>query len=138
LQSSIDCAQRPFHLGFDETEDRLCGLRHAERHNAFMTNIYVAVAQEERRMISERTKGGMKAARERGVVLSCPKLAEINKTSHEAAVSRAKAIAPVLAELGGLSAHAAAAELNARHVPTPTGGVPWSTKTIVRAQARLN
>jgi hypothetical protein len=32
--------------------------------NAFMINIYAAVAQEERRMISERTKAGLRAARE--------------------------------------------------------------------------
>jgi DNA invertase Pin-like site-specific DNA recombinase len=37
--------------------------------NAFMINIYAAVAQEERRMISERTKAGLAAARARGVVL---------------------------------------------------------------------
>jgi DNA invertase Pin-like site-specific DNA recombinase len=41
--------------------------------NAFMINIYAAVAQEERRMISERTKAGLRAARERGVVLGGPK-----------------------------------------------------------------
>ena len=45
--------------------------------NAFMINIYAAVAQEERRMISERTKAGLRAARERGVVLGGPKLASI-------------------------------------------------------------
>ena len=104
--------------------------------NAFMINIYAAVAQEERRMISERTKVGLRAARERGVVLGGPKLALINKISQEAAVSRAQAIAPVLKELAGLSAHAAAAELNARKVPTPTGA-PWSAKTVIRARARL-
>jgi len=37
--------------------------------NAFMINIYAAVAQEERRMISERTKAGLRAATERGAVL---------------------------------------------------------------------
>jgi DNA invertase Pin-like site-specific DNA recombinase len=37
--------------------------------NAFMINIYAAVAQEERRMISERTKAGLRAARARGVKL---------------------------------------------------------------------
>ena len=84
--------------------------------NAFMINIYAAVAQEERRMISERTKAGLRAARERGVVLGGPKLASINSMRQQAAVSRAQVIAPVLTELAGLSARAAAAELNARHV----------------------
>ena len=105
--------------------------------NAFMINIYAAVAQEERRMISERTKAGLRAARERGVVLGGPKLASINSTRQQAAVSRAQVIAPVLTELAGLSARAAAAELNARQVPTPTGA-PWSAKTVIRTRARLS
>ena len=105
--------------------------------NAFMINIYAAVAQEERRMISERTKAGLRAARERGVVLGGPKLASINSMRQQAAVSRAQVIAPVLTELAGLSARAAAAELNARHVPTPTGA-PWSAKTVIRTRARLS
>lgn len=105
--------------------------------NAFMINIYAAVAQEERRMISERTKAGLRAARERGVVLGGPKLASINSMRQQAAVSRAQVIAPVLTELAGLSARAAAAELNARQVPTPTGA-PWSAKTVIRTRARLS
>ena len=104
--------------------------------NAFMINIYAAVAQEERRMISERTKAGLRAARERGAVLGGPKLASINSMRQQAAVSRARVIAPVLTELAGLSARAAAAELNARQVPTPTGA-PWSAKTVIRTRARL-
>ena len=42
--------------------------------NAFMINIYAAVAQEERRMISDRTKAGLAAARARGVKLGGPKM----------------------------------------------------------------
>jgi hypothetical protein len=38
------------------------------------------------------------------------------------AAARAQSIAPVLAELAGMSAHAIAAELNRRKVETPTGG----------------
>ena len=37
--------------------------------NAFMINVYAAVAQEERRMISDRTKAGLAAAKARGVKL---------------------------------------------------------------------
>jgi DNA invertase Pin-like site-specific DNA recombinase len=40
--------------------------------NAFMINVYAAVAQEERRMISGRAKAGLRAAKERGVVLGGP------------------------------------------------------------------
>jgi DNA invertase Pin-like site-specific DNA recombinase len=104
--------------------------------NAFMINVYAAVAQEERRMISERTKAGLAAARVRGVKLGGPKLPVINATRHMAALERAQAIAPVLAELAGMSARAAAAELNVREVATPSGA-PWSAKTVIRARERL-
>jgi DNA invertase Pin-like site-specific DNA recombinase len=95
-----------------------------------------AVAQKERRMISERTKAGLAAARERGVKLGGPRLPEINESRRVESVARAKAIAPVLAELAGRSARAAAAELNVRQVETPSGA-PWSAKTVIRARERL-
>jgi len=104
--------------------------------NAFMINVYAAVAQEERRMISDRTKAGLRAARERGVKLGNPNLPSINSERLEAAQARAQTIAPVLTELAGQSARAIAAELNARKIPTPTGA-PWSAKTVIRARARL-
>ena len=43
--------------------------------NAFMINVYAAVAQEERRMISDRTKAGLAAAKARGVKLGGPAIA---------------------------------------------------------------
>jgi DNA invertase Pin-like site-specific DNA recombinase len=39
-----------------------------------MINVYAAVAQEERRMISDRTKAGLAAAKARGVKLGGPRL----------------------------------------------------------------
>jgi DNA invertase Pin-like site-specific DNA recombinase len=104
--------------------------------NAFMINIYAAVAQEERRMISERTKAGLEAARARGVKLGGPRLPEINEAQRADAAARAQAIAPILAELAGMSAHKIAAELNRRGVETPTGA-PWSAKTVIRVRERL-
>jgi DNA invertase Pin-like site-specific DNA recombinase len=44
--------------------------------NAFMINIYAAVAQEEREMISERTKAALAAAKKRRQRLGNPNLAE--------------------------------------------------------------
>ena len=99
-------------------------------------HVLAAVAEHEREMIAKRTKDGLRVAKERGVVLGGPALASINSARQRAAVSRARAIAPVLAELAGLSAHAAAAELNTRRVPTPMGR-PWSAKTVIRARARV-
>ena len=87
-------------------------------------------------MISDRTKAGLAAAKARGVKLGGPRLPAINKARHASAAARAQAIGPVLAELAGLSARAAAAELNTRKVVTPTGA-PWSAKTVIRARERL-
>src|SRR5262245_21959259 len=64
--------------------------------NAFMINVYAAVAQEERRMISERTKAGLAAAKARGVKLGGPALSALNETRQADAAARARAIAPVL------------------------------------------
>jgi DNA invertase Pin-like site-specific DNA recombinase len=102
----------------------------------FMLHIYAAFAEKERRMISERTVAGLQAARARGVKLGGPALPELNATRLADATARAQAIAPVLAELAGISARAAAAELNARGIATPTGA-PWSAKTVIRVRERL-
>ena len=110
-----------------------------DRPNAkpFELHIYAALAQEERRMISERTKAGLQAARERGVKLGGPARPAFNAEQQAAAVARAQAIAKHLTELKGQSARAIAAELNTRQVPTPTGR-PWSAKTVIRARDRLS
>jgi DNA invertase Pin-like site-specific DNA recombinase len=104
--------------------------------NRLTLHVLAAVAEHEREMISERTRAGLAAAKERGVKLGGPRLPAINETRQADAVARAQAIAPVLAELAGLSAHAIAAELNRRKVETATGA-PWSAKTVIRARQRL-
>jgi DNA invertase Pin-like site-specific DNA recombinase len=99
-------------------------------------HVLAAVAEHEREMISQRTKAGLQAARERGVKLGNPYVAEMNAARQRAGASRTEAIAPTLIELAGLSARAAAAELNDRQIPTPTGA-PWSAKTVIRVRERL-
>lgn len=99
----------------------------------FMLHIYAAVAEEERRMISNRTKAALKVAKSRGVVLGNAEQAAANKA---AGISRAQAISETLRDLSALSARAAAAALNDRAVATATGR-PWSAKTVGRARARL-
>jgi DNA invertase Pin-like site-specific DNA recombinase len=95
----------------------------------FMLHVYAAVAEEERRMIAARTKAGLAAAKAKGVELGNAKLAAENRT---AAIARAKEIKPVLRELRGMSARAAAAELNARAVPTPTGAPDRHSRSRAR------
>ena len=104
--------------------------------NRLTLHILAAVAEHEREMVSQRTRAGLAAAKERGVKLGGPKLPAINETRRADSLARARAIAPMLADLAGLSARAAAAELNFRKVKTPSGA-PWSAKTIIRARERL-
>ena len=101
----------------------------------FTLHIYAALAEQERRMISQRTSAGLAAAKARGVRLGNPALAAKNAAD---AAERDKALRPVLAELEskGMSANAIATELNARKVPTPRGGV-WHAQSVIRMQRRL-
>ena len=100
----------------------------------FMLHIYAALAEKERRMISERTKAGLAAARAKG-----KKLGGINAKSiaiRDAARKRAEELAPVFAELSGLSLSAMAQELNRRGIETPAGG-SWHAMTVKRVRARV-
>jgi DNA invertase Pin-like site-specific DNA recombinase len=100
----------------------------------FMLHIYAALAEKERRLISERTKAGLAAAKRRGVKLGGAN-AKSDQTRAEA-MARAEALRPLLTELAGMSAHAAAAELNRRGVATPAGG-QWHAVQVIRVRDRL-
>ena len=99
----------------------------------FTLHIYAALAEQERRMISQRTSAGLQAAKAKGVKLGNQQVAAANAA---AAKARAEALRPVLEELAGQSANAIAKALNERNVATPTGS-PWSAKTVIRVQRRL-
>jgi DNA invertase Pin-like site-specific DNA recombinase len=100
----------------------------------FMLHLYAALAEKERRLISQRTKDALAAKKAQGV-----KLGGLNAkgvANREEAKARAEALQPILAELVGRSARAIAAELNARGVATPSGG-RWHAETVIRVQRRL-
>lgn len=99
----------------------------------FLLHIYAALAEQERRMISDRTRAGLLAARKRGVRLGSPTIGRDNK---RAADQRAKALRPLLKSLEGQSARSIAAELNRRKIGTPRGR-KWSAMTVIRVQRRL-
>ena len=107
----------------------------AELPNAdpFLLHIYAALAEQERTMISKRTKDALKAAKARGVVLGRPQLAIDQKN---AAVAFAETLRPVLVELAGQSTHAIAAELTKRKIKTAQGGA-WTGMAVLRMQRRL-
>lgn len=93
----------------------------------FMLHIYAALAEKERKLISERTKAALAAAKERGVQLGNQAVADANKA---AAAARDADLEPIHRELAGLSSRDAAAEMERR-------GIKANYKTIQRARARL-
>jgi len=100
----------------------------------FMLHIKAAVAEEERRLISERTKAALQAAKERGVVLGNQKQADANRA---AAAARDADLRPVLQALSGLTLREIAQELTDRGIKTPRGGDVWNQVTVMRVTKRL-
>jgi len=100
----------------------------------FMLHLYAALAEKERRLISQRTKDALAVRKAQGVKLGGSNVKSL--ANRDEARARAEALRPVFSELKGLSANAIAKELNALAVPTPTGS-PWSAKTVSRVQGRL-
>jgi len=94
----------------------------------FMLHIYAAMAQQERAMISRRTKEALAAAKARGVRLGRQEIADANR---DAAAARDAELEPVLRELSHLSARAAAEVIERRGLGS------LSYKTIARARVRL-
>lgn len=100
----------------------------------FMLHLYAAIAEKERRVISQRTRDALAAKKAQGV-----KLGGLNakgRQNREEAKERAEQLRPVLAELAGMSHRAMAAELNARKISTPAGG-QWHAVTVKRVLSRL-
>ena len=100
----------------------------------FMLHIYAALAEKERRMISERTRAALRAAKARGVVLGgmTSKSLEYQRQARE----RAERLRDVFTELNDLSARKTAEVLNERGIPTPEGG-KWYATQVIRVRKRL-
>ena len=99
----------------------------------FTLHIYAALAEQERRMISQRTSAGLQAAKKRGVKLGNPAQA---KAMADAAATRDEALRPALASMAGQSSRAIAKALTEQGVKPPRDGA-WSNKTVLRMMARL-
>lgn len=118
-----------------------CDMPHANR---LTIGIMAVVADEERRMISARTKAALAAAKERGTTLGGfrggPK---VNHEQGTAALMRqadefAARVGPIIAEMreAGLSLGDIAGRLNERQIQTARGGA-WAAMTVRRVLDRL-
>jgi len=96
------------------------------------------VAELEAGLISERTKGALKAAKARGVKLGRHGAEVLAPKFKEEALQRAMELEPLLTELKGqgLSLAKIAAELNKRKVPTPRCG-RWDHSSVRNVMQRL-
>ncbi|MEW9806559.1 recombinase family protein [Mesorhizobium marinum] len=101
----------------------------------FMLHIYAAVAEQERAMISQRTKEALAAVRARGVKLGNPNIGPAQKVAavrrSEIADDFAANVLPIIREIqsAGLSMRKIAAALNARGIPTARGGT-WAATQV--------
>ena len=115
------------------------GLVVAEMPNAtdFQLHIFAALAQEERRLISERTRNALAEAKKRGVQLGKhgKVLAEQRR---RAATERAEALRPVVQPLveHGLSMGEIARRLNSAGIVTATGKA-FHTQQVISLVRRL-
>jgi DNA invertase Pin-like site-specific DNA recombinase len=114
--------------------------------NRLTVHILAAVAEHEAKMISERTKAALAAAKRRGVKLGGYRGTTITKAMRKAAMAaiekraddRAADLMPTISELqagGAMSLRAIAAGLNERGIPTARGGT-WSAVQVLRVLDR--
>ena len=101
----------------------------------FVLHIYAALAEQERKMISQRTRAGLQQAKARGVQLGRTGAALAAKNA-AAAAERDEALRPVLVSMVGQSSRAIAEQLTEQGIEPPRGGA-WSNKTVLRMMARL-
>ena len=114
--------------------------------DAFRLHIEAAIAEEERRRISGRTKAALKAAKARGVTLggfrghvpAVDDRARGRERQREIAQQRAAAILPFITDLraaGVTSAAAIARALTEKGVATPRGATSWQPVQVRRLLA---
>jgi len=111
--------------------------------NELTINILAAVAQEERRMIGERTRVALAEAKRRGVKLGNPNIAQAREAADAARKVKADQfadnVAPVIRQVqaaGCVTLREIAAALNARGIKTRRGLLNWTPAGVNRVIAR--
>ena len=99
-----------------------------------MLHIYAALAEKERRLISERTKAGLAAAKRRGVRLG-GRNARSDQTAAEAS-ERAERCVRSWSSFREVSQTKPRPRLNRRKVATAAGG-QWFATQVMRLRQRL-
>lgn len=130
-----------FLLGLDKAgvEFVAVDMPHANR---LTIGIMAVVADEERRMISARTKAALAAAKERGAVLGGFRGVKVDHAQGTAALVRkadefAARVGPIIETMRaqGLSFAAISEQLNARQIRTARGGA-WAAMSVKRVLDR--
>lgn len=108
----------------------------------FMLHIYAAVAEKERRLISERTKAALASLKAQGKALGGLRnpddLDKANAVRAARAGNRAANVLPIIEHIRGagiVTLKGIADALNARGVATPRGGT-WQATQVQRVLAR--
>ncbi|OQP52808.1 resolvase [Niastella yeongjuensis] len=107
--------------------------------NRFTIHILAAVAEEQRRTISENTKLALQAAKKRGVLLGRNGIALAEKNK-EAANVFAKKLQPTILKInaeGIRSTRRIASELNRLEIPTFRTGGRWHRTSVYNLLSRL-
>jgi DNA invertase Pin-like site-specific DNA recombinase len=115
--------------------------------NRLTVGILALVAEQERRVISERVKAALAQAKKRGVVLGGKREGALSSSCRrkgatavkQRADARAADILPairVLQEGGATSLHSIAAGLNAQGIPTVRGAAKWRPAQVARVLGR--
>ena len=107
--------------------------------NRFTIHILAAVAEEQRRTISENTRSALQAAKRKGKELG-KNGKKLSKENREAAYLFAKQLEPVIHQLaneGYTSMRMIAEQLTKRSIPTFRGNENWHLKSVHNILKRL-
>jgi hypothetical protein len=127
---------------------RCCTKHRSSEFRRFLGQVYAAMKQKERELISERTRAALAAARARGKALGGDRgyrpaaapdagaAAQARRRTAQRAAHRMVLESERLHTQGVLSRAALARALNLRGIPTPAGHGAWTHTTVTRVLAR--